>query len=96
MDEKLSIPARFDSASVEAFADALRQRRNQPVDLDGGEVKMAGALALQALVATRRQWQADAVPFSLINPSKALLDACRMLGVPPGEIGAASEEEGAA
>lgn len=96
MNDSLSLPARFDSAAVPGFIQEMRARRNRPVTIDAGQVGVAGALALQALVACRRQWQADAAQFGLTPASDALLDCCRSLGVDPVEIGIDAETEAAA
>lgn len=91
MENRLSLPARFDSASVQAFADSLKKKRKQTVEIDGARVTTAGALAVQALIATTRQWHEDGARFHLSAPSDALLEACRILGVSPAEIGVQSE-----
>jgi chemotaxis protein CheX len=88
MNDPLSLPARFDSASVQAFTESLKTLRAQPLALDGSRVTTVGALAVQALIAARLEWQQDEVDFRLAGPSEALLEACRVLGVAPAEIGA--------
>lgn len=87
MNDTLSLPARFDSAAVPAFIEEMRTRRSRPVTIDASQVGFAGALALQALVACRRQWQVDAAQLGLRGASDALLESCRSLGVDPTEIG---------
>jgi anti-anti-sigma regulatory factor len=96
MEDRFSLPARFDSASVQAFTDAVKKLRKQPLEIDGGRVATTGALAIQALISTARQWREDEARFHLAAPSDALLDACRVLGVPPEEIGIHPEEGGSA
>ncbi len=96
MDDRLSLPARFDNAAVPAVLDALLQRRNKPVDIDAGGVKFAGTLAIQLLVAAVRQWRADDIPFRVVSPGQALLESARVLGVDPVEIGITPDAEQAA
>ncbi|MEQ9258182.1 MAG: STAS domain-containing protein [Roseovarius sp.] len=87
MNDQLSLPSRFDSASVREIAAALLQQRSQPVTLEGSRVSVAGALAIQALVAGQRQWREDGVAFCVVSPSETLLETCALLGVAPAEIG---------
>ena len=91
MNDPLSLPERFDSASVQAFTATVQDLRAQPLILDGSRVASAGTLAVQALIATRRQWQEDAVAYRLTAPSDALLEACAILGVSPDAIGAQAD-----
>ena len=88
MDDALSLPARFDSAAAKSCAEALLALRGRPVTIDARAVIHAGALAVQALIAGRRQWLADGAGFRLTAASAGLLDCCRILGVDPTEIGA--------
>ena len=93
MKDTLLLPARFDSAAVPGFAEAMKSRRRAPITLDGSQVGFAGALALQALIACRRQWEDDGMAFSLSGPSQSLLECCKSLGIAPADIGATGELE---
>lgn len=88
MSEKLSLPSRFDTASVDEFVAALMQQRHRPVTIDGARVSIAGTLAIQALVSGARQWAEDGMEFRVVAPSEALLESCHVLGIAPMEIGA--------
>lgn len=55
--------------------------RGHSVVLDAGQVTFLGALALQLLLASYRQWQDDGKSFQIINPSAAFLDGISLLGV---------------
>ncbi len=91
MTNRISLPARFDGASVTVFTEALAERRAQPLIIDAAAVEATGTLGIQALVAGRRQWLADGVTFEVVPISNALQDACRRLGIDPAEFGGRSE-----
>jgi len=93
MNQPISLPERFDGAPVEAFAGALGDRRGNPLVVDAGAVVFAGALGLQALVAARRQWQADGAAFGVEGMSDALKDICHLLGIDPREFGASVDAD---
>lgn len=96
MDEKLLLPARFDSAAAQSVTQNLMARRGRPLSVDAGQVEFAGALGIQVLIAARRQWAAGDIAFEVTGISDALRDACRTLGVAPSEIGVLQGEEAAA
>ena len=93
MNETLSLPARFDSAAVPGFIDAMKRLRGQPVSLDGARVEFAGSLALQALIACYRQWGKDGMPFVLSEPSQSLFGCSANLGISPADFGAGNDME---
>lgn len=93
MDEKLLLPARFDSAAAQSVTEALMARRGRPLTVDAGQVEFAGALGLQALIAASRDWAAEDIPFEVTQASAALCEACRTLGVPLSGIGIVSGSE---
>ncbi|MEZ5716152.1 MAG: STAS domain-containing protein [Paracoccaceae bacterium] len=93
MSKDLKLPERLDNATAGHLAGELSRLRGQPAKLDGSAVRFGGALGLQVLVAARRQWQADGQGFKVAPTSDALRNACRVLGIDPDEIGAASDSE---
>jgi anti-anti-sigma regulatory factor len=76
---RLALPARLDPAAAEELAEALEHLRGLPLVLDGAAVEQPGGLFLQLLAIARRQWQADAQPFRLVDASPALADALELL-----------------
>ena len=87
MTDRFVLPQRFDNATVPALRLALLDRRGARLCLAAQEVETTGTLAIQLLVAARRQWQADGQDFAVISPSQALLEACRLLGIEVDDIG---------
>lgn len=86
-DTDLHLPEHFDGAHVRRVADELLKRRGQPLELNASRVKTAGALGIQVLVATAKQWALDDARFSLIAPSDALTHAADALGVSNSDFG---------
>jgi anti-anti-sigma regulatory factor len=76
---RLALPSRLDPAAAEELAEALEHLRGLPLILDGSAVQQPGGLFLQLLAVARCQWQSDALPFRLIDPSPALADALDLL-----------------
>ena len=93
MSNDFTLPERLDTASAGRLAGRLSERRGQPLRLDGSAVGFGGALGLQVLVAARRQWQADGQPFRIDPLGDGLARACRILGIPPLEIGAGDDSD---
>ena len=87
MLEKYALPERLDTATAPGLADALRGRLGEVLMLDGAAVSKVGALGLQVLVAAVRQWREDGKELTLENPSDALLEGCKWLGISPADIG---------
>ncbi len=58
---------------------ALSGVRQQPIEIDAGDVERLGGLCLQILLGAKRAWQVDGVAFSIANPSQAFTDAVRLM-----------------
>lgn len=93
MPNRYSLPDRLDTATAPGLADALRGRAGTALALEGAAVQTVGALGIQVLVAAARQWHQDGQAFCLENPSDALLEGCRWLGVAPADIGCDDQEQ---
>jgi len=87
MKKPLKLPARLDGPAAAKLASKLVKLSGKPVCLNGAEVTFGGALGLQLLVAARRKWCQDDSEFMIENPSVALVDSCRILGIGSEEIG---------
>lgn len=94
MDDVLKLPATLDVARARAVFEDLAGRRGSPLTIDASEVEKASALAVEILIAARRQWQADGLPFALGNLSAAARDTWAGLGLSPD--GSRPAEEGGA
>lgn len=81
MKGSLKLAACLDSLATEHLASEFTQMRGHSVVLDAGQVTFLGALALQLLLASYRQWQDDGKSFQIINPSAAFLDGISLFGV---------------
>ena len=86
-DNDLHLPEHFDGTHVRQVADELLKRRGQSLELKASRVKTAGALGLQMLVATAKQWAQDDLSFRLIGASDQLLHAADALGIPVKDLG---------
>ncbi|RYI07937.1 MAG: STAS domain-containing protein [Acetobacteraceae bacterium] len=58
MSAALALPDRLDRDAARDLHAELLQRRGTDLDLDGSDVRAAGALAVQVLVAASRDWAA--------------------------------------
>lgn len=87
MSLSVTLVQRLDSPAADALKHELLAVRGAPILLNAQSVSFCGALAMQLLVSARRQWVEDGESFSIVDPSKDLLEACRLLGVPKDEIG---------
>lgn len=80
----LRLPEAFDRKAIAQFAPTLMGHRGDDAALDASAVNRMGALAVELLIAARKQWQADGKALTILNASPAFL-ACL------ADIGASSE-----
>lgn len=83
MIQHFILPDRLDSSAAPALALALSKLRGQPVALDASRVEVIGALACEAIIAAKRQWQTDDHAFTVTQPSARFQAACSALGLQP-------------
>jgi len=93
--ERLKLPKRLDTPAAIKLAPDLLAVVGAPLVLDGSKITFAGALGLQVLASARLQWETDGLEFRLDNPSPALDEARRQLGLSTAELGYAVEPEAA-
>ncbi|MEM7597348.1 MAG: STAS domain-containing protein [Pseudomonadota bacterium] len=86
-DDKLYLPEHFDGTTVSQVAAELLTRRGQPIELNAERVKTAGALGLQVLASTTKQWQQDDTTFEVLNASEGLVHAAETLGIAKADLG---------
>ncbi|KPQ06255.1 MAG: chemotaxis signal relay system protein CheX [Rhodobacteraceae bacterium HLUCCA12] len=96
MSATFTLPAQLDSLTTETLALDLVQRRGQALQIDASGVAFLGALALQLLIAVKRQWQADEKSFRLVDCSAAFLDGLSVLGATPEDLGLCRADGGQA
>lgn len=87
MKGSITLAACLDSLATERLASEFAPQRGHPLTVHAGEVSFVGALALQLLLATYRQWQADEKLFEITGPSDAFLDGIALLGGDPAMLG---------
>lgn len=58
----------------------LLDLRGSHAALDAAGVERVGALAVEALISARKQWQADGRTLKVVNPSSAFLAGLIALG----------------
>jgi chemotaxis protein CheX len=75
-----SLPDVIDAASAPALRSALLDRRGADLEVDASAVRRIGALGLQILLATSRQWRADGAHLAIVNASDAFIDLTRLMG----------------
>lgn len=86
-DDKLYLPEHFDGKTASQIAAELLKRRGTALELNAEKVKSAGALGLQVLAATCRQWHEDKHAFEVLNPSEELIQASTALGLTQADLG---------
>lgn len=87
MKGSLTLAACLDSLATERLASELAPRRGHSLALNAGQVTFLGALALQLLIATHRQWKADGKSFEITDPSEAFMDGFALLGARAEDLG---------
>lgn len=66
-----ALDAVLDYRAAAPLRDAFLERRGAPVNVDASRVEQMGGLCLQVLIAARRAWSHDGVPFDFIARSEA-------------------------
>lgn len=79
---RLDLPERLDINAADELAEALEHLREGPLDIHAGKISQMSALCLQVLVATKRQWEQDEMPFRLIDETGAFAASLERLGIP--------------
>ena len=87
MSASLSLAARLDNPAAEHLSRDLLEARGGAVLINAEAVIFCGALAMQLLVAARKQWLKDGQAFEVERPSSDLINACRLLGVTLENVG---------
>jgi anti-anti-sigma regulatory factor len=80
MTSVLTLPERLDHDAAKELHGALLMHRGMDLTVDGGQVRSAGGLSAQLLLAAARDWKQSAAKFQL-SASLALQDDLERLGV---------------
>jgi chemotaxis protein CheX len=81
LDDVLKLPAVMDVARARALIDDLMSRRGAPLTIDASGVEKASALAIEVLIACRRQWELDEQAMEITDTSTALAETWTGLGL---------------
>lgn len=81
MTRDLSLPARMDFASLDAFHAEIKEARGEDVCLDGSQVSHLGSCGLQLLISAWKAWEQDGHSLTIKNPSQKFNDHIQQLGL---------------
>ncbi|MEQ5793602.1 STAS domain-containing protein [Paracoccus sp. NFXS7] len=76
----LPLPETFDRKAVSAFARTLLDHRGADAVLDASGVARMGTLAVELLIAARKQWRADGKTLSIRDASDPFLTTIQAVG----------------
>lgn len=96
MTQRLKLPDRLDSSGTPTLIAMLLAHRGAPLVLDASGVDVAGARAMEVLVAAGRQWHADGHALVIDGPSDRFCAACAVMGLLPDAPWRAALAAGAA
>jgi len=82
----LRLPAFLDLPAARPLAQALLERRGQPIVIDGSAVQQLGAQCVQVLLSAKRTWSADQASLSLINCAPRMIEDLHLLGIDPAAL----------
>ncbi|MEZ5686273.1 MAG: STAS domain-containing protein [Paracoccaceae bacterium] len=77
----LTLAPRLDLSQARPLADALRQHRGAPLELDASAVQHLGALGLQALLCAARDWRVQGLPLTITQSNETFDTALAQMGV---------------
>lgn len=77
----IDLPAVLDLKAAGPLCDQLVGLRGKPVMLDASGVGKVGAQCIQVLLAAAASWQADAVNFTIAEPSEAFRNGIELMGL---------------
>lgn len=81
MTRDLTLPARMDYASLDAFHAEIKEARGEDLNLDGSKVTHLGACGLQLLVSAWKAWERDGHSLIVTHPSEKFCDHIQQLGL---------------
>lgn len=85
MSGAVILPSRLDLPAATRLASELRQIEG-PITIDGSEVKLLGALGLQALVAASRAAHKRGDSFEITDSSDKMITHMATMGVTPEQL----------
>ncbi|MEP5760905.1 MAG: STAS domain-containing protein [Litoreibacter sp.] len=77
----ISLAPLLRAGGVKQLFEQLVAARTHPITIDANEVDMMPSLVFQTLLAAEREWQAEHIPFTLINMSEAFCQTLSLLGL---------------
>jgi chemotaxis protein CheX len=80
MPTPIRLAANLDLRAAAPLRDTLLDHAGQPVALDASQVGRLGALCLQVLLASARDWREQGVDFNIEAPSDAFIDTLKLFG----------------
>lgn len=83
----LELPEVLDIKAAAPLVAAFLERRGAEILVDAAHVEKLGGQCLQVLLSAAFTWKADELPFAIVEPSAAFLDALALLGVPVDALG---------
>ncbi len=78
----LILPGALTLRAASPLATQLMELRGRPLVVDASRVEKVGTQCLQVLLSAHATWARDHLTFGLFQPSTALLEALRTLGIP--------------
>ncbi|HRO16474.1 MAG TPA: STAS domain-containing protein [Paracoccus sp. (in: a-proteobacteria)] len=77
----LTLPGRLDATAAAPLRETLMSLRGAALDLRADQVERIGTPPLQVLLSAAATWRADGCRLRLTDPSEALDEAVRTLGL---------------
>jgi chemotaxis protein CheX len=71
----------LDTSTAKVLRTELLAHRGQPLTVDASRIQCGGTLGLQVLLSAAKTWEADAISFSVVNPSQTFLESLEILGI---------------
>jgi len=85
-DGQLRLPSCLDLSATESLANSFGNVRGLALVVVASDVRTIGAQCIQILLSAVATWRKDHLQIRMIDPSPAILDALRILGIPPSEL----------
>lgn len=78
--QPIALGENLDMNAAGPLAQALLERRGQPVTLDASQVRRIGGQCLQVLLSAQATWAADGADFQINEPSPEFADGLALMG----------------
>ncbi len=86
MVKRVALASKLDTAAATELRKSLIEAQGEDIVLEGAEVKMIGALCVEALMSVAAVWKSAGQSVTIEDPSPEMIDDLGRLGLTPDTL----------